>query len=143
MPASHVMAMSCVGQQWSLSSTRSVIVMPTSPSSGREGAVASRRSPSDPLAGISCGPHQQPSSRLTLANTKTTRLLGEGPAGRRTSGSALARRRDVLRDLPQNFEAEYDVPIGIGNVVKVGTTKTVNVRSLGREVAALLDSITS
>jgi adenylylsulfate kinase-like enzyme len=45
----------------------------------------------------------------------------------------------VLPDLPQNFEAEYDMPIGIGTVIKVDTTKTVDVRSLAREIATLLD----
>ncbi len=44
-----------------------------------------------------------------------------------------------LPDLPENFEAEYDMPIGIGTAIKVETTKTVDVYSLAREIAALLD----
>jgi len=31
------------------------------------------------------------------------------------------------------------MPIGIGTVIKVDTTKTVDVRSLAREIATLLD----
>jgi len=44
-----------------------------------------------------------------------------------------------LPGLPENFEAEYDMPIGIGTVVEVDTTETVDVYSLAREIAALLD----
>ena len=49
----------------------------------------------------------------------------------------------VLPDLPANFEWEYDTPIGIATVIKVDTTKPVDVRSLAREIVALLDRITS
>lgn len=43
----------------------------------------------------------------------------------------------VLPDLPENFAGEYDVPIGIGTVIQVDTTKPVDVRSLAREIARL------
>jgi predicted kinase len=44
----------------------------------------------------------------------------------------------VMRDLPPNFEAEYDVPIGIGTVIRVDTTKAIDVPALAREIAARL-----
>jgi hypothetical protein len=63
-------------------------------------------------------------------------------ASKRYSARARSGRHHpthVLPDLPRNFEAEYDMPIGIGTVIKVDTTKTADVRSLAREIAALLD----
>jgi predicted kinase len=45
----------------------------------------------------------------------------------------------VQRDLREDFDAEYDIPIGIGTVINVDTTRTVDVPSLAREIAALPD----
>ena len=63
-------------------------------------------------------------------------------ASKRYSARARSGRHHpthVLPDLPENFEADYDMPIGIGTVIKVDTTKKADVRSLAREIAALLD----
>jgi predicted kinase len=45
----------------------------------------------------------------------------------------------VQSDLDETFMAEYDMPIGIGTVIQVDTTKGVHVPSLVTRVATLLD----